>query len=346
MKKTLFVLLFCLSFFSFYGQEIPLDNFYVPGSSWTHWWTKAEPCLTYYCFVTTGYRYTVERDTVIAGINYHLLSLKKLGSYSDCPLLICDHDSGPDAAGTVFARIRTDSEKVYFTQDVQLSDLSQPNYISLGTEYLLYNFRLDVGSIIPADTFQYETVEVDEVDNLMLSTTATTALYYTHSLSSSYGQKLIRGIGGFEGFLPSYMDELLTGKRREDAMLEGQYSLCYSSPSYFYHFDDNGYIARDDLAANCFRIDPLTTDDVQPKREDIAIYPNPVTWGEVNFSCQHANDISSIQMADISGKLIYKVNGPFRNGVSKIPFYQKRGTYFMKITFNDATSVFRQVLVQ
>ena len=97
--------------------------------------------------------FRIERDTILSGTKYYLLSVMNDGGYAYNASIYSLEVNYSVAAATnnymVFGRIRVDSNRVYFTRDsLSTIDYFKYSYFIQGIEYLIYDFNLNIGSSV------------------------------------------------------------------------------------------------------------------------------------------------------------------------------------------------------
>jgi hypothetical protein len=309
------------------GQTIPLDSFFVPGASWTevvH--TVYYPCSSGPTVHTFGLVYKVERDTMISGRVYHLLSYCHKGGYGYSSNCASPGGSNTASAGgcgpipEIFAMIRTDSERVYFTL---LKKLSGPlgNYYcdTVGHEYLFYDYNLSLGSVVPATTL-IGGITVTDVDSVSLSN----GVYVKR-----YNNRLIYAIGDKDGFV-TYWNLYICGPGPSAE----QFLLCYDNPRFNYHLTYPAGTLKGNLQNDCFdMVTYLQTNEVPTivASQVNSIYPNPVT-DKLNIT---SNDIiTSVSIISPAGRVYYagdSNSNEVQLDVAALP----AGIYFVKINGAD-----------
>lgn len=309
------------------GQIIPLDSFFVPGASWTevvH--TVYYPCSSGPTVNTFGIVYNVERDTVIARKVYHLLSYCHKGGYGYSTN--CASGGGSSTAGAggcgpipeIFAMVRTDSERVYFTLLKKLSG-SLGNYYcdTVGHEYLFYDYNLAMGSVVPATTL-IGGITVTGIDSVALSN----GVYVKR-----YNNRLIYGIGDNAGFV-TYWNLYICGP----GPTADQFLLCYDNPHFNYHFTYPAGTLKGNLQNDCFdMVKYMETNEVPTVvgGHVNSVYPNPVK-DKLHISAKDI--ITSVSISDPAGRVYYAGDSntyEVQLDVADLP----AGLYFVKINGTD-----------
>lgn len=347
--KKLFVLILVamgVSFLSF-GQPVPIDSFYVPGASWTHvtYWDQTSSS-SHPCQYVEGFSYMIEKDTVIGGLYYHLLSVRSLGAYGTCT----DGTNpgyGPTADGTIFGRLRVAGRKVYFTEDKKLNFPFLPYFITLGKEFLLYDFNLTTGSVVSPDSLLYNGINVTGINVAPLSNGKLATVYEDASTAFSLHEThdtWIEGIGSVHGLLPNLTWQLIYDGPGPDRS-QPDIALCYYNPMFSYHFTYPAHTLPGILQNNCFDIRTLNVRSIQEAgTHDVNIYPNPLTGDEINFSTANPDAVAEIAISDMTGRLLYTKDQPFGNIETQIHVSLPARAYFIKITFSDQSTMFRKVV--
>ena len=305
--RTLFLLSLTLFLHCFaFGQTIPLDSFYAPGASWTEVaQTEYWPCSTGPSEFTYGIVYKIERDSIISGKTYHLLSKCFKGNYgfiTDCNSGSVSNYIGADTCPThapVFAMIRTDSNRVYFTL-LKLQAWSDMHYYcdTPGTEYLMYDFNLSVDSVSPSSNL-IDGFTVSNIDSVTVSNGAKVPRY-----RDSLGYyELIYGIGSQSGFI-NYWHLYVCGPGPS----ADQYLLCYNNPHFSYHFSYPPGTLPGRLQYDCFNMvsymDSLTSVPKVTAKTITKLYPNPVT-NLLTISAPQT--IKTVIISNLLGQTIYNL---------------------------------------
>ena len=328
MKRFLLSLAFLTQHsFSFGQTQIPLDSFYVPGTSWTEVaTTDLSPCSTGDDISNYGILYKIERDSIISGKTYHLVSSCDKGSFGqtiDCslgPSSFAHAGSCPSQA-PIFAMIRTDSNRVYFTLLVSQAESFIPyGCDSVGVEYLFYDFNLSMGSIIPNTVISdggswpiMDTVSVIDSDSLS-----------NGNYVKRYNRTLVYGVGSRYGFI-NYWSLYVFGPGPSAY----QYVLCYDNPHFSYHFTYQPGALPGNLQNDCFDMDAYINSINAPTMSNL--YPNPATQ---QLTVTNNHSITSICIMAITGQTIYnqQVNAPTAQiYVAELP----AGLYFIKINGSE-----------
>jgi len=347
VKKLIFPILICIAYASS-GQTIPLDSFYVPGVKWTFawpWWNYPRSSCNEYGYDKVIYR--IANDTVISGINYHVISTGRAGDYYYPMDAICGGGFHTDSVVNYepFGRLRVDSNKVYFTQDYSRVYSPSDNILKLGHEYLLYDFNLSHGTSISPDSMLYNGIYVNTVDSVALSNRV-----YVNKYLDSSANYWIYGIGSCKGFLPDLYYRLLhygPGRSGDGPEI----SLCYEHPAFSYKFQYATQILYGELQNNCFDMSYLPylipTGNPNQKVDDMIVYPNPVTSNYMSFDYGSNSrfDIEEVAIYDITNRLLYRFTYPFRYGNSDVSAPLATGVYIIKST-SVAGRVFMKKIVR
>ena len=326
MKRLLLILLLLPVFVA--GQ-IPIDSFYVPGAQWTEVATTTLwPCSTGPTINTFGIVYKIERDSIISGKTYHLVSSCGKGGYgfsTDCNTGTETHyaDSGScNSQQPIFAMIRTDSNRVYFTLLV-----AQAYYAyycdTVGKEYLFYDFNLGIGSVVPTTTLGGG-ITVSSIDSVSLSSGVNVP---------RYNGSLIYGIGSEYGFI-NYWSLYICGPGPNAS----QYLLCYDNPHFYYHFSYPPGTLPGNLQNDCFdMVTYLSVPNINAA--SIArLYPNPAT-NELTISAPER--ITSIAISNLLGQTLYthEYNSQqVQIDVANLP----KGMYLVRINGSDVRKFVKQ----
>ena len=74
----------------------------------------------------------------------------------------------------------------------------------------------------------------------------------------------------------------------------------------------------------------LSATEVSSFKKSISVYPNPVRNGQLHLSGYGLEDISSVQIYTMDGKLIQTVNQNFKNLNKIVLKDQTKGVYILK----------------
>ncbi len=352
-KALLCVLTVCASIFSFAQTTIPLDSFYVVGSTWTEVATTNDnPCSAAYDVGTYGIVYRIEKDSIISGKTYHMLSSCFTGDcgYSiDCNTGVSTSyaDNTPCVSPPpIFAMIRTDSNRVYFTL-LKFQVESPYNFYDCDTvekEYLFYDFNLRVGSVTPASVLGGG-LTVTSIDSVSLSNGESVARY------SNYNDTVLYGIGEKNGFI-NYWNLYTCGPGPSAT----QYLLCYHNPYFSYQFSYPagtlpGNLQYDcfDMAENIAYFDSLDAvlnnhnNNPTPTGSVFSIYPNPAAN---QLIVSDVAPIVSISIVNCMGQTVYNSwldTSYYSNSVEQIDITAlPAGTYFIKVNSYKAQKFVKQ----
>lgn len=321
MKKTLlFTLLIYLPFFSF-GQSISIDSFYMPGASWTEIIYQTAPVGGGTEYDTLGYVYKIERDTIISGTKYHLLSERNIGEYGSVhphPGSWYSYVYPADLLSQIFAMLRVDSNRVYI-----IFNLASPrDCYQIGREYLFYDFNLDMGSIIPADSF-CTGINVSGIDSVSLSNGV-----YVKKYANATGKYWIEGIGaqsGFTNFFHFYYCNYWW------PAVTDQITLCYDNHSFYYHFGYPPGTLKGNLQNNCFDINSLSLKNIVNPYNMVSVYPNPAT---TELTITSKDKITTIAISNLLGQTMYSNqynSQQVQVNIADLP----KGIYFVKVNGTD-----------
>jgi hypothetical protein len=340
MKKLILLVLFFIPLYCY--AQIPIDSFYVQGATWTiayPWWSD-ENCSSFYLMGNEKIQYKIIRDTIISGINYHLLAVADAGGYTEPAVATagCSSSRGFDwyinpIVYKVFARIRVDSNKVYFIQDSTFETFvgPVPLYFTLGQEYLLYNFN-SVDSI---------GLYVSSIDSVTLSNSAKVAKYndtlhgywnyedpFYPTLNVSESYYCIWGIGSSFGVLPDFYGTLTAYGPGAYLANGEEIALCYENPTFSYKFQSPTGVPDGYILNNCFDLATLSTPIYSTSNShEIKLFPNP-SISDITVTASDV--ISTVTISNLIGQVVYsnKCNAnTIQIDVTKLA----NGIYFAKI---------------
>ena len=338
-KPLLFLLIICMCLPSFAQTSIPLDSFYVPGSSWTEVaTTEYSPCSAGNDVNVIGILYKIDKDSIIAGKTYHMLSSCQLGGYGNT--VSCNTyfpntnyvDSGTYLQPS-FAMIRTDSNRVYFTLLVPQND---GNFAydcdTVGKEELFYDFNLGFDSVVQANTLG-DGIVVSAIDSVSLSNGTNVP---------RYNRSLIYGVGSEGGFL-NYWNLYVCGPGPSAS----QFLLCYDNPHFSYHFSYGYGALPGNLQYDCFDMRAYV-DSIQNTINNTPvpvfnIYPNPAAD---QLTITDTTELTSIIITNVAGNLVYSYYyGPTNYAsVAQIDITSfPAGMYFVKVNGNKARKFVKQI---
>ncbi len=337
MRKLFITILLFTSCYSF-GQAIPLDSFYVHGATWTIAWPWNDNWRCSHCFADGVDKviYKITGDTIVSGIKYHVLSLEYGGGYYD---VIGVYSSGvgyykPYLIHSAFARIRTDSNRVYFTQDTSVNWMG--NVLTpIGQEYLLYDFNLSTGSILPANGLRKEKFNAASIDSVALSNgyfvkKYNDSIYAALSVPNDFW---IFGIGSSYGFIPNSYYWLYNWGPGPYGTTD--ISLCYEHPSFSYQFEIKPNFPYSKLLGNCFDLSHVGVELANAK--PISFYPNPLTGNRLHFDGDAVQNIDDLFVNDVMGRPIMSFTKPFISGNKELDIPLAPGIYFLRYSLNGNT---------
>jgi hypothetical protein len=316
------------------AQNIPLDSFFVPGATWTEAWKWSlyprSSCLE---FGATKAFYRVERDTIAAGKQYHVLSIGYGGEYYFASSDICGAGFYPSVPTyTPFARIRVDSNRVYFTQDDYLE--SRIHLLTLGQEYLLYDYNLSVGARVTPDSLFQNNMRAYSIDSVPLSDGR-----HIKKFADSTGKYWLWGIGSVNGLVPNgywYLQIYGPGPNSE-----AEYTLCYDHPSFDYHFQHTDTILYSNLQNDCFDWSSLNLVGHQTASGDsLSLYPNPMR-DYLTVELNGNATIDAITIRDVTGREAYHIEHPQSNQIYPV---LPTGLYLLTVVSSDGVVFTRKIV--
>jgi hypothetical protein len=347
MKKLLVALLLSCKCLSSQAQEIPLDSFFAPGTTWTQAVYDDDQWQFNYHehhWGAYGIVFRVERDTMLAGIKYHLLSVMSVGGYgyNFSNYTGTPHSSfesyGPSGNYRIFGRIRTDSNKVYFTRDsVTMFEYYGTGFIQ-GTEYLVYDFNLSIGTRV-IDT-PGPGISVSSIDSITVSSGA----YIKRYADTGSGYYWLRGIGSSSGLLFGY--SLLN--MGPGVYIRKTTALCYDNPAFSYHFNYPDSILLGNLQNDCFNIIPMlgVTNINARTQHDIMVYPNPLNDNNLYFSGDDLQEVDKLTISDIAGRVLYLYQQPFTSGENQLSVSLSQGLYLLRFQKKDHSVLEKKIVRQ
>lgn len=317
MKKLLCTMFLFISVSDGFSQVTNIDSFYLPGTVWVNCYYingPLEPNASHFY----SWSHTIERDSMINGQNYHLISGKDVRHYN-APV---NNDFG------IFGGVRVNGRKVYF---LFFGPVSTQNSFSipgglqnwqqrlnssntLGAERILYDFDLQEG-----DTFAFGTIYA--IDSVVLQN-GVYAKRYQRS-NTSVDPHWIEGVGGSQGapLYPTHPD------------FYHHSSICYHSPAMGFTYPNSN--------TNC---DAFTTglEEIENRHDRILIYPNPINGDILQFETN--KNVSIIRFADISGKICgqYIIS----SGQNSIHTSLSPGIYFLKVVYKDGSTETQKLIKQ
>lgn len=316
MKKSLLSLFILFSALACFSQVTNIDSFYLPGSEWK-WRNSTHPGLTGTPCKNIFYSHKIERDSIINGMNYHLVSARDIGT-NDCntgsPLYHINNEM------PIFGGIRVDGRKVYFLLFDTLSTVNAqhpyvgPSWQELingytpGVEELTYDFDLAIGSTLsfkPGFT-------VSAIDTVAMTNGDSLKTYSFTGQTNSQNDKWIEGIGSASNFF------LTQGSSYPFTKL-----VCYSGAPGSYRQESNycTYLETDIKEQNL-------------SDEKLVLYPNPLNNDVLQLKA--GKTISAISISDVSGKGCEQFCPVARQ--ASINTALTTGLYFIKVYYQDGST--------
>ena len=333
MKITMLSLLVLLSAMA-YGQ-IPIDSFYVPGTTWIEAYPSIEqPCSNATIFTVTKVVYEISGNVTIGGVNYHQLSYATAGGYSfSSSTGVCtpvdDSSCGPATpVFTYLGRLRVDSNRVYFTQDSGYSPYFG-SYLTIGQEYLLYDFNLTAGGSMPSTLVTERSFYgIESIDSVALSNGMRVARF-----NDSSGSWWIWGVGSSLGFLPNlfyFVAEWGPGPHPNG----DEITLCYDNPGFTYNFTYPTEILDYGFQYNCFDFSTSgcgnnNTGTTSPLNtyENLNVFPNPTSS---TLYITSPDTILNVVICNTVGQIFYSGQFDSRSIQIDVAFFPK-GFYFANV---------------
>ena len=231
---------------------------------------------------------------------------------------IYECDYSPSINNKVFfGGLREDStQKIFFFLDTNKSIIYNPNLNSL-TEYLLYDFLLNVGDTLLVKNLQDSIQIVQSIDSVFIANEYRKR--WNLIGSNQILREWIEGIGSVHGlFYPlQFMFE------------DFQLLTCYEDTSIFW--------SNPDLqGVDCFSV------GIEPKMSkssfSIKAYPNPVST-IINFEFEKTYSHKMLlEIYDVLGQRVYDISIANNENNIKINLEDlKKGIYFYKWTSNNKT---------
>ncbi len=294
MKKLYFLVIFLINY-SANAQTNVYHEFPDSNAVWNFH-------MTAYCFWNGNadeyYSISISGDTVINNITYHNLTTPYVESYSTG---VC----GPANTGNGSIREDVAARKVYFVAAGET------------TEYLLYDFNLQVGDSVPGYTQRFGRYDVVQVIDSVLVGNEYRKRW---KVNTCYNISIIEGIGW------SYGINVQSPGCNTDL---ADYSLtCFSQ---------NGQTLYPSTVNNCQLITSVAAVD---SKRTLHIYPNP-SKGMSSVELTNGT-ISEIQVFDISGLLVTTLEpGGSQIDLNHLAF----GTYLIKVV-DDKQHVYLRKMVR
>ncbi|MCD6013721.1 MAG: hypothetical protein K0Q79_3583 [Flavipsychrobacter sp.] len=315
MKHLLAICAVLIISLASFGQSIPIDSFFTPGATWTQaaFFDSRTGSGTARSWGADKIICKIERDSIISGTKYHLLSLSKTDQYH-----YSWHHISPTKFGwgkrnyysNIIGRIRVAGSQVYFTRDSDNGTDYKYSSYALGVEYLLYNFA------------------ISSIDSVFMSNGYPIKKY---NYPDSYW---LEGIGNSLGLID--YGALTSGPG--SWVIDSEKLLCYDHPSFSYHLSFTTDIMPGNLENNCFDIETLGIQNINASSNDILVYPNPVSGNLLMLRSSTPDEILSFHIFDITGKSLFTY--PFVKSVSsdiQILMPDEKGMYLLETEFTDHT---------
>lgn len=105
--------------------------------------------------------------------------------------------------------------------------------------------------------------------------------------------------------------------------------LARNNYAYVYQKNRNPYIDHPEYVTMIWT-STLSTQDLASFEKTLSVYPNPVRNGEMNVSGYGLNDVKTMQIYSIDGKLIQTINQNFKNDRKIILKNNTKGNYILK----------------
>ena len=335
MKKLLFIPIILTTLSICKAQQVPVDSFYTPGSTWTeyNYFDAGQGSGR-----VSGYTYMLGQDTNIANHTYHLLYVASTGS-CNIPSWLGDSIAHPSTSPSDFqfrsiGGLRVDSQKVY----AYLFDSANSSYytnagLPMHSDFLLYDFKAyQVGDTLKTIyNWQPSSGVVSSIDSVQLSNGYYVNKYTVFSNSNLQEYYWIAGIGSRSGLLNYYTNPTPSS----------EHTLCYHAPDFSYSFPDSSLPAG--LDSNCFAIS--NTGVVNATPEKFSIYPNPATSNYLYIRATNKENIACISVYDMTGRTRYVSKEPFSN-TNNINLYLPldKGVYFILVQYNDNRSITQKLV--
>ena len=295
--KKLFLLLILLPFFT-YGQQLQNSSLIKDGGIWREaraavntppdpWWIVKK-------------QYLMDGDTVINSITY-----KKIYT--------CDYS--PSISNKVFfSGIREDSfGKVYFLLDTNKMILSNFN-LQARTEYLLYDFSLNIGDTIRLHNERDSIQVLQSIDSVSVGNQYRKRWNFTDLFGNPL-YSCIEGIGSINGlFFPLQF-----------CFESSQLLTCYEDSVISWN---NPYLN----GVDCFAV---SLDKKEKQTDLIKIYPNPTGNNLYLHFKKKINEDILLSIYNSTGQLVKQeqftaFSNEYRVNIGEI----SKGVYFVKFTSN------------
>lgn len=243
-----------------------------------HWRINSSCSAPYPCVRDDQAEYVVVADTLMDGILWHKMQRQGISSYTyfSSPPIPGDCSGNFDFSEQA-GFLRQDSMKIYFRT------------LFNSTEYLVYDFDLEVGDSLPITTINFQDfLVVNAVDSVLIGSSWRKRIYFNEGTSW-----LIEGLGHNGGFLESIPPMLECGhkficfKLDSELVFQGNEGECEIISSIPVIENANWMVSRD-LSGNYWNIlgakssDRLLLMDISGKEIPALIWVNN-TWG-INLS--------------------------------------------------------------
>ena len=249
MKKT-FLILVMVSFNIFlYAQTY--HPFPTKNAMWTEMYYKPFVAVDIPRNVYHGYRFK-DQDTTINGKIYHKVF----------------HSYDPDfTIEKLCGGIREENKRVHYYVLDTLSYTGDLDFPAVNTEFLLYDFSLNVGDSISSDMFRIIVVDfpgyvkVVKIDSVLIGQQYHRIIQFGRqfSLKPYYDAIWIEGIGNINGLLYPIGEKYETGSKSTLICFFQEDINLYHNPTY----------------NNCFSFNHVRANNITAARE-LIIKPNPI----------------------------------------------------------------------
>ena len=250
-------------------------------------WKLSSSCSAPYpCLLNSEYIYYIHHDTVINGLSYKSVFKKSFNTYlwmGPPPIQNC---TGSYLENTFVAHIRNQGKNVFI-----LSDTS---------EYLLYNFNLNVGDTLPLSYNNfYDNITISAIDSIFIDG----EFLRKFELSGGSSSFLIEGIGHEFGFLEPFPPILECGFQLD----------CYQR---------NGLTYFPTLNHNCLY-------NVNLHEKQMSDFSINRGFNSI-FITTNTNGVKELVVREISGKILMK--STFRGNNFELNLFRlDRGIYVISI---------------
>ncbi|MDR0364408.1 MAG: T9SS type A sorting domain-containing protein [Bacteroidales bacterium] len=265
---------------------------------WRHAWES------FYSMDREYYQYTITGDTIINGITYH-----KLWYTSESYIVENGYTTYESKYGGVF-REDTANKKIYGMR-------------ANTSEYMLYDFNLNVGDTIYTSSDDEQVFFVSAIDSLLLGDGKYHKKFIIDVENCPYPPDdehisfMIEGIGGAEGLFPISYD-----CRRHDI----RYLQCVATENYSIY---GGHCPSIDVSISEFE-----------KNNNVNIYPNPAQTSLTIDFTETYTQISRIDIFNMQGQCVKSIPavqfkqhidvGELANGIYLVRLQTKQKESFYK----------------